>query len=264
MKRAKNIVITGSSRGFGFALAREFLEAGCCVMLSGKSHQNLAQAVDKLKGYGGRVFSAACDVTNYADVQRLWQEAEERLPAVDVWINNAGIGQESVSVWEIPPETMKAIIETNVTGLIYGSRVAFLGMSAQGHGQIFNMEGFGSDGRHMNNLSLYGTTKSAVRYFTHGLAKEAGRSGVLVGTLSPGMMACDFVLEPMRKDQERSARSLRILNIIADRPETVARFLVPRILANKKQGAHFRWLTGRKLFRRFLTAPFVKRDIIRL
>jgi NAD(P)-dependent dehydrogenase (short-subunit alcohol dehydrogenase family) len=264
MIEPKNVVITGSSRGIGFALANEFLKAGCRVMLSGKSGEHLTRALDGFKAYKDFVFAQRCDVTRTADLEGLWRAAKERLATIDIWINNAGIGQDWLPIWDVDAEKARAIVETNVIGLIHGSQIAFKGMRAQGQGQIWNMEGFGSDGKHMVNLSIYGTTKRALHYFTEALALEARGSGVLVGALSPGMMATDFVLEPLRRDPERLARSLKVLNIIADKPETVARFLAPRILANKKQGARLTWLTGGKIMLRFLTAPFVKRKVFEL
>jgi NAD(P)-dependent dehydrogenase (short-subunit alcohol dehydrogenase family) len=261
MNVPKNIVITGSSRGIGFALANEFLKAGCQVMISGKSREHLKKALASFKEYKGRVFTQPCDVTRLTDLNGLWKAAQKRLGTVDVWINNAGIGQDWLPIWDVDPAKARAIVETNVIGLIHGAQIAFKGMRAQEQGQIWNMEGFGSDGRHMDNLSVYGTTKRALRYFTEALALEARGSGVLIGSMSPGMMATDFVLEPMRHDPERLKQSLKIFNIIGDKPETVARFMVPRILANKRQGRRLAWLTGGKIMLRFLTAPFVKRKV---
>jgi len=257
----KSVVITGSSRGIGFALADELLKEGCRVMLSGKSEENLRRAAERLKAHGERVRAKVCDVTKPSDLEELWNEAKERFGTVDVWINNAGIGQDWRPIWELDPGLVRSIVDTNVTGLIHGAQTAFRGMKAQGAGRIWNMEGFGSDGRTMANLSVYGTTKRAVAFFTDSLAREARGTGVLVGSLRPGMMATDFVTEPLRRDPERLKRSLPILNIIADKPETVARYLAPRVVGDRRQGARVRWLTGGRLFLRFLTAPFVKRRV---
>ncbi|MBN2350936.1 MAG: SDR family oxidoreductase [Spirochaetales bacterium] len=260
----KSVVITGSSRGIGFTLAAELLKAGCRVMVSGKSEEHLRRAAERFKEHGDRLGAKICDVTKLADLEALWNEAKERFGTVDVWVNNAGIGQDWRPVWELDPHTVRYIVDTNVIGLIHGAQVAFRGMKAQGAGRIWNMEGFGSDGRTMSNLSVYGATKRAVAFFTDSLAREARGTGVLVGSLRPGMTATDFVLAPLRRDPERLKKSLPILNIIADKPETVASFLAPRVIADRRQGARVRWLTGGRLFLRFLTAPFVKRKVFDL
>ncbi len=262
MNQTSHIVITGGSRGIGLALAEEFLRVGCRVMIAGRSAEHLRLAEEKLTDGTNRVLTQVCDVTHAVEVEALWRAAVERMETVDLWINNAGIGQYSLPVWDVPPAVVKNIFDTNISGLIYGCQTACRGMRVQGYGRIFNMEGFGSDGRHLNNLTVYGSSKRAVRYLSEGLGREASGSGVLVGTISPGMVATDFLLTPLRRDPEQLRRNLGVLNILADRPETVARFLVPRMLASRKQNVRIAWLTGRKIFWRFLTAAIRKRKII--
>jgi NAD(P)-dependent dehydrogenase (short-subunit alcohol dehydrogenase family) len=262
MEAAKAIVITGSSRGFGLAMAREFLQAGCRVTLSGKNPGHLEEAAARFREFNERVFICPADVTVETDLQRLWDESAKKWGRIDIWINNAGVAQASVPVWEIAAEQAARIVQTNITGLIHGTRIALRGMLAQGEGQIFNMEGFGANGAHMKNLTLYGMTKQAVRYFTRGLRREAAKKGILIGAIHPGMMATDFVLGNLPEDPRTRRRLLMILNIIGERPETVARRLAPKILSNQRQGAHFRQATGAKMFWRFLSAPLTGRKIV--
>jgi short-subunit dehydrogenase len=133
-------------------------------------------------------------------------------------------------------------------------------MRKQGGGQIYNLEGWGSDGKRRNALTVYGTTKRAVRYFTRGLADELEGESVLVGTLSPGMMVTDFLTAPM-VGMEDAEPMRRIVNILGDRPQTVAEYLVGKILGNRRNHAYFVWLTTAKIIGRFLMAPFRKRDL---
>jgi short-subunit dehydrogenase len=112
---------------------------------------------------------------------------------------------------------------------------------------------------------LYGTTKHALTYFMKGLAKELDGSDVTAGRLSPGMMLTDFILKtPDGKTAaiEQDERFQRLFNILADKPETVAAFFVPRILANKQNNVQISWLTNRKAAFRFLAAPFTKRKLL--
>ncbi len=92
---------------------------------------------------------------------------------------------------------MDRLIRTNLLGTIHGSRAAMRGMLAQGGGAIYNLEGWGSDGKRRGGLAVYGTSKCAIRYFTLALADEAAGTPVLVGTLSPGMMVTGFLTGPM-------------------------------------------------------------------
>jgi NAD(P)-dependent dehydrogenase (short-subunit alcohol dehydrogenase family) len=255
-------VITGSTRGLGLALAEELLERGCRVTVSGRAADSVQAALRRLAAHGPRVHGQVCDVTDPAQVQELWETAARRWGRVDIWINNAGIPQEYVPVWELEPAVMSRLLGTHLLGAMYGSRTALRGMLAQGGGAIYNMEGWGADGARRNGLTVYGTSKNAIRYFTRGLADESAGTPVLVSTLSPGMMLTDFLTRPMQHMAEGEARRLRrIVNILGDRPQTVARYLAPRILANRRQRAHFAWLTGARAMWRFLTAGLRRRNL---
>ena len=256
------VVVTGSTRGLGFALAQELLERGCRVTVSGRTPAAVQAAVERLRACGQPVHGLACDVTDAGQVQALWDAAARRWDRVDIWINNAGIPQQYLPAWEVEAEAADRLIRTNLLGTIHGSRTAMRGMLAQGGGAIYNMEGWGSDGKRRRGLSVYGTSKCAVRYFTLALADEAAGTPVLVGTLSPGMMVTDLLTGPMGRMSEGEARRLRaILNILGDRPQTVARYLVPRILGNRRHRARFAWLTGARAMGRFLTAGLRRRDL---
>jgi NAD(P)-dependent dehydrogenase (short-subunit alcohol dehydrogenase family) len=256
-----SVLITGGTCGIGFAMAREFLKKGHTVTICGRSAKTLNNALVDLSAYAPRLLGISCDVLQVDQVRQLWQIAIERFKKVDIWINNAGISQLSKPIWEIEGGQVTRIINVNISGAIYGSQVAMFGMLDQGHGQIFNMEGWGSNGRHTNDPGIYGTTKAAIRYFTEGLVQESQSAGVLVGSLSPGMVITDLLLEPLRQSTAQFTRVRKIINLIADKPERVAQYLVTKILKNDKHGVRFSWLNPFKLFTRFIRSPFVRRDI---
>ena len=106
-----------------------------------------------------------CDVTLFKDLTELWKRASEKDP-VDVWINNAGINHQRISFDQLDAEVISMLTDINLKGTFLGSKVAITGMLKQGTGMVYNMEGFGSDGRVMQGMSIYGTSKNAVRYFT--------------------------------------------------------------------------------------------------
>lgn len=259
----QNIVITGSARGIGFELAKEFLRLGMCVTVSSVNADSLARAVEKLSEYGDRMLAVTSDVRRMEDLRSLWQASVQRWGSVDVWINNAGISQPRQHLWELAADTTEAIVQTNILGVVYGSQVAAEGMIRQGHGYIYNMEGLGSDGRIVDRTGLYGMTKWNLVYFTRALAKELQSTNVCAGRLLPGMMPTDFITKPSVGEQGRvvDEQTRRIFNILGDRPETVARFLVRRILDNRRNNAHISWLTTGKVMGRFAMAPFRKRNI---
>lgn len=288
-----NVVITGSSRGLGFALAREFLQSGANVIVSARDLSRLQAAVDSLQGEfrlldsghadgwlvrltnstqtedvhanedGNlpiRIRGVPCDVRVKSDLEQLWQTAMNQWDKVDIWINNAGVNQYGSTLWELSEEQVELVIQTNLMGTLYGTQVAMNGMLAQGIGYIYNVEGFGSNDMFRKGLNLYGTSKRAMTHMTRAFAKEAKDTPVRIGLLSPGMMVTDFVTSveghTFSKDQTE-----KIFNILGDRPETVARFLVARMLRNPTNGTRIAWLTKGKVLYRFARSMVKKRDL---
>lgn len=256
----KQVVITGSTRGLGLAMARCFLDSGCSVTISGRNPANLARAEQELASYGNQA-AVLCDVREGSQLHNLWQSAFERWGKVDYWINNAGIAQLHQPLWEMDGEELENVLGINLLGTMQGCQIAMRGMLQQGSGQIFNMEGFGSNGMIRPGMSLYGTSKRAVAYYTRALAREAESSGILIGALSPGMMVTDFVKKPRDGAGSVDPQTRRIFNILGDRPGTVARFLVERMLSNQRNGVRFEWLSRSKMIWRFATANLTKREL---
>lgn len=259
----KVVVITGSTRGIGYGMADAFLNEGCCVMVSGRTQEAVDQGVKALgeKYSVDRVHGFPCNVSIYAEMQKLWDASIEKFKKVDIWINNAGIGHKLIKSWELPPEQVEAVVDTNMLGVMYGSMVAVRSMLEQGFGSIYNMEGMGSDGRRHDGLTYYGCTKYGLHYYTESLVKELEEKPIVVGFLQPGMVVTDLIIERLEGPPEERERIKRIFNILADRVETVTPWLAKEILKNDKTGARISWLTRGKLIGRFLTAPFRKRDL---
>ncbi len=261
----KNVVITGSTRGIGLSMAGEFLRAGCNVTLSGRG-EALTEAVrTELSPFEGKYIYFPCDVQEKARLQNLWDASLARWGCIDIWINNAGQNVPRKFAWETGEAYTENVIKTNIIGMIYGSQIAASEMLKQGHGAIYSMEGLGSDSMIQLKTILYGTTKHALRYFMKGLARELEGTGVIAGRLSPGMMLTDFITKT--PDGDRPAvisdeKFKKLFNILADKPETVAKFFIPRILGNTKNDALIAWLTNRKAAWRFMTAGLRKDRLI--
>jgi NAD(P)-dependent dehydrogenase (short-subunit alcohol dehydrogenase family) len=259
----KSIVITGSTRGIGYGLADSFLALGCGVTVSGRVLANVERAVARLSSRHETesVFGHPCDVTRFEQVQALWDAARSRFGKIDIWINNAGIGHFQTDFWEHEPEQITAVVETNLVGAMYGARVALGGMLEQGFGSLYNMEGLGSDGRKVEGLTLYASTKAGLRYLTDALVQETQGTPLVVGALSPGMVVTDLLTQQYEERPEDWESAKRIFNILGDRVETVTPWLARKVLANDKTGVRIVWLTRRKSIGRFLTAPLRKRNL---
>ncbi|MCP4716543.1 MAG: SDR family oxidoreductase, partial [Deltaproteobacteria bacterium] len=220
----KCVVITGSTKGIGLGLAKEFLQRDCAVVASGRNKERLEDEVRRLAaGFGDeRVLGRACDVTDYDQVRALWHAARQKFDEVDIWINNAGIDNTILPYWEMASAEISPVVSTNLTGMMFGCHVALKGMQSQRHGQIYNVEGYGSNDMMRTGFSVYGATKRALRYFTESLTQEAEALPVQIGCISPGIVLTDFMIDGLRKlpaDQLEAIKA--IYNTLADSVETV-------------------------------------------
>jgi NAD(P)-dependent dehydrogenase (short-subunit alcohol dehydrogenase family) len=256
----KTIVITGSTRGIGFAMARAFLRKGNIVVISGRKPAVVKEAVQKLaKEFSAdKVAGFVCDVTEYKQLQGLWDQALKKFGSICIWVNNAGISNIQNTPWEIPAEEIRSVVETNVLGEMYGSKVAMHGFIKQGYGAIYNMEGMGANGRSNNvkGLSIYGTTKAGLRYFNASLAAEVTNPRIITGSMQPGMVLTDMVTRQYEGKPEEWSKVKRIFDVIASDVDQVADWLTDKMLSNQKNGARFSFSSSLRIFSRFLMIPF--------
>jgi short-subunit dehydrogenase len=253
----KNVVITGSTRGIGLSMAAEFLQSGCNVTLSGRGETLSEAAHSSLSSFEGKFIYIRCNVQKKASLQTLWDASLEKWGRIDIWINNAGQNTPHMFAWETGETYTENLIDTNITGMILGSQVAAAGMLKQGYGAIYSMEGLGSNNMIQVKTIMYGTTKHALTYFMKGLAKELKGTGVIAGRLSPGMMLTDFITKTpdgTRSEVISDEKFKKVFNMLADKPETVAKYFIPKMLKNTKNNARIAWLTNRKAAWRFITA----------
>ncbi|HQX74787.1 MAG TPA: SDR family oxidoreductase [Thermoflexales bacterium] len=260
----KTIVITGSTRGIGRGLAQEFLKRGHNVVVSGRGQASTTKTAGELSAQFGaeNVLSQPCDVSDLAQVQALWDAAVAGFGRVDIWINNAGIGSPRKNFYELDMRDVNALVNTNLLGLFHGCRVAMAGMLKQGGGQIYNMEGYGSNGMVTQGLSVYGATKRAVTYLTKSFAKEAEGTPVQVCWLNPGVVITDLLVDDYAGDPQGWESAKKAFNILGDKVEDVTPALTEKILRNTKNGARVAWLSNAQIGLRFATARFKKRDVL--
>ncbi len=263
----KTVVITGSARGFGLEMAKVFKQNNFNVVLSDINEENLKVAETTISNVesNSKVVSVVCNVTNHDALENLWSQAVKAFEGVDIWINNAGVNQPDKPMCELTQAEIDFLVDVDLKGSVYGSKIAFKHMKEQGYGQIYNVEGYGSNDAMMTGLTLYGTTKRAITYFTQALAKESedvSGGKVKVCRLTPGIMITDFIKTANggKTQIELPEKTKKIYNILGDYPETIANYVVPRMIKNTKNNAKIVWLTGARAFGRFLTAGFSKRD----
>lgn len=265
----KTVVITGSARGLGYELAKCFRKNNYNIVLSDIMEDNLKEAEKTLEENvvgNGSVLAIPCDVTKEEDLQNLMDETIKNFEGIDVWINNAGVNQPMIPIWEVDSKTIDRLIDIDLKSTIIGSKIAMKQMIKQGYGQIYGIEGYGSNDATMLGLSIYGTSKRGLTYFFKALAKEVKEKNlpIKIGVLSPGIMITEFLTHSMGNDTfELPEKTKKVYNILGDYPDVIAEFLVGKIITNKKNDVKFNWLTNAKASIRFMTSGFNKRDFFK-
>ena len=257
------IVITGSSKGIGLGLAQAFLEQQQAVVISGRNSTDLERTLQQLRHRfpAALIHAVTCDVTQIHEVQTLWDEAIQHFGAVQIWINNAGSCTATLDFKDLAAADIQTVVQTNIIGSMFGSQVALNGMLAQGYGQIFNMEGWGTRGEWSAGMTAYATTKRAVGYFSQALFKETKQTHIQVGTLSPGMVATDLLVSSWQNGNVQHWNKMkRLFLFIIDPPEVVYRYLAQRILENKRRHSRIVWMTPLRLLLRFLRPYYWRRN----
>ncbi len=112
------VVITGSTKGIGLALAHAFLDLGCSVVIAGRNAEHLKHALTHLENHFSKekFIGSCCDVTQIADLQALWEGAIQHFGQVNVWINNAGSCHPTKEFIDLQPDELNAAVSTNILG----------------------------------------------------------------------------------------------------------------------------------------------------
>ena len=191
--QGKKAIVTGGTRGIGFAVVQSFLKNGASVALFGSRQETVDKALAALKAENPdwKVIGMAPDLTDYAAVDAAFAEVEKAFGRIDILVNNAGISARE-PLYDYTPEAFENIMRLNVSAVFNGCRAAAPRMKAQGGGSIINTSSM---------VSLYGqpsgvgypTSKFAVNGMTRSLARELGRDNIRVNAVAPGVTRTDMV-----------------------------------------------------------------------
>lgn len=188
----KVIVVTGSTRGIGRAIAEGCGERGATLVLSSRSEDAVRRAVHDFAAAGRPCSGITCDVANPDDVEALYLHAIEYHGGVDVWVNNAGVSEGYRPLDELSPGELAEIVNTNLLGTMYACRLLVPHMREHG-GVLLNMAGRGFRGDATPHTAAYAATKAAIASLTASIAKEnADESRIHIHALVPGMVPTDF------------------------------------------------------------------------
>jgi NAD(P)-dependent dehydrogenase (short-subunit alcohol dehydrogenase family) len=250
----KVVVITGATRGFGYAIAEAMLRARARVVISGRSQASLEDALASL-GELGDVRGETCDVRDEGQVYGLARFAVRSFGRIDVWINNAGYSSPAGLMLETHPDQAVDLFLTNDMGTLYGTQAALHYMLPRKDGTLVNIYGNGSFLRPASPTGLYGATKAWLTSFTRSLAKEIAGSGVKLIGFSPGMLLTDMLVQPAAIGEHGKAMMKNysfVLKLLAEDPEQAAQKLVETVAQNKKEFLEYRALRSGTMVMRLL------------
>ena len=177
-------LITGSSAGIGFALARALGEAGAHVVINGRNEQKVQEAANLLKSEGLKVSESVFDVTDSASVSAAVNNIESQVGAIDILINNAGM-QIRGPLHEYKDEDWHTLMRTNLDSVYYVGKTVAQHMISRGRGKIINICSVQSElGR--PGIAPYTASKGAIKMLTKGMAIDWGQFGIQVNGIGPG------------------------------------------------------------------------------
>lgn len=187
----KNVMITGASRGLGRALALRFASEGASLALCGRTAKTLETVSNLITSKGGTVRALPCDVSDSGQVQAFADAVLSSLGHVDVLINNASRLGERVSIADYPVREWDDVIQTNVHGPFFLTRLLIPSMMKRGSGAIINVSSsVGKAGR--KQWGAYAVSKFALEGFSQVLADELKPFNIRVNCVNPGPMATDM------------------------------------------------------------------------
>ena len=218
MLKNKTAVVTGGTRGIGFAIVKTFLDNGANVVVCGSRQETVDKALAQLSAYEGRVMGACPDLCAPQAVGAAFAAAKEKFGGVDILVNNAGVSSRT-SLYDYTVEEFGKILDLNVKALFVCAQAAARIMKEQGGGVILNTSSMVSEYGQPSG-SAYPTTKFAVNGFTKSLARELAKDQIRVNAVAPGVTATDMVAALPKEMVDRISAGIPLGRV--GQPEDVA------------------------------------------
>ena len=187
----KVVIVTGASRGIGEAAALALGRAGAAVMLLARDGARVEQVATQITRDGGQAAALACDVADYAAMQRAAAETRSRFGRLDVLVNNAGVIEPIASVADGDPAAWARSIQINLLGAYHAIHAVLPDMIAAGGGTIINLSS-GAAMRPLQGWSAYCTGKAGLAMLTRAIALEHAGQGIRVFGFQPGTTDTDM------------------------------------------------------------------------
>lgn len=195
----KTVLITGSSRGIGAAIAKRLNDQYNIIINYNNSKDLAFNLLYELRETNPNVIAIKADVSKEEDVEMMFAVAEKNFGHIDILINNAGISHFSL-IQDIDFQTWKDVINTNLNSVFLNSKRAIPNMISNKYGVIINMSSIWGDfGASME--ALYSTSKGGINTFTKAMAKELAPSGIRVNAIAPGIVDTDLMRNDFTEEE---------------------------------------------------------------
>ena len=215
----RTVLITGSSRGIGAAIARRLNNEYKIIINYNKSKEQAIKLMDELRETNPNVIAIKADVSNEDEVENMFTIAEQNFGHVDILINNAGISHFSL-IQDLDFATWQNVINTNLNSVFLNSKRAIPNMISNQYGVIINMSSIWGDfGASME--ALYSTSKGAINTFTTAMAKELAPSGIRINAIAPGIVETDMMKNDFSMEELEELKNEVATNRFA-KPEEIA------------------------------------------
>ncbi|WP_422368464.1 SDR family oxidoreductase [Pelagibius sp.] len=180
----RRCLITGSSQGIGFALARGLSQAGAALVLNGRNRERLAKAAETLRNENATVHELAFDATDHSAVKAAVDDFEQNTGPIDILINNAGL-QHRRPLEEFDPDDFAFLMKTNINSVFSVGQAVAKHMIGRGRGKIVNICSVQS-ALARPGIAPYTASKGAVTNLTKGMATDWAKHGLQINGLAPG------------------------------------------------------------------------------
>jgi NAD(P)-dependent dehydrogenase (short-subunit alcohol dehydrogenase family) len=205
--RGKVAIVTGGTRGIGFAIASRFVREGAKVVIIGLHEEGVREAERKIRDQGGEVWGFQGDVSSRERMAEIISKVLERFGNIDILVNNAGI-HAGGSFWEEPLEFYEKMFRINVLGTVIPSQLVVPHMMKKRKGKIINISSkaaiVGEPGH-----AAYSASKGAVLSLTRAMAIELAQYNINVNAICPGPTETAMVLEPMTEEHLKQLEELK-------------------------------------------------------
>ena len=206
--------MTGAAQGIGRGIARKLAEEGATVVVADvqadAAGETAAELDDDVAAADASVVAVECDVTSIEDAERLAETTEERFGAVDVLVNNAGVGGGGPFPEEMPPEEWHRVIDVNLNGTYNCAYAVAPSMIEAGHGRIVNVSSIAGQGISYHGAANYTASKWGIIGLTKHLAWDLGGHGVTVNAICPGAVETPLSADQSAEEKARTAGKIPI------------------------------------------------------